>query len=75
MRELQLLSDYLVRLRQEKLQQAHAHALKAPEATSFTFVAIRAHEAELCDRIHTAIAMLDKDPGKFIQDYLPQRQQ
>ena len=74
MRELQLLADYLVRLRQEKLQQTHAHALSSSRDT-FWFAAVAANEAELCDRIRSAVATLDKDPGKFIQDYLPQRQQ
>lgn len=69
MRELQLLNDYLVRLRSEKLQQAHARALAA-DAQLFD-IKVCAHEAELCDRIRGAVKVLDKDPGHFIKEFLP----
>ena len=71
MRELDLLSDYLVRLRQEKLESAHHHALT--EGCQLHQIQICAHQAQLCDRIRAALAVLESDPGKFIQTYLPQR--
>lgn len=68
MRELELLGEYLVRLRQERLQQGHAAAL----ATRADIGDIKAcaREAELCSRIHAAVKTLAKDPGHFIKDFL-----
>jgi hypothetical protein len=68
MQELELLGDYLVRLRQEKLQQAHAEALAT--APALAVIQARAHEAELCNRIREAVKVLANDPGKFIQEFL-----
>lgn len=68
MRELELLSDYLVRLRQEKLHRAHAQALG--DDPRVVHIAVTAHEAELCNRILAAVKVLAHDPGKFIQEFL-----
>lgn len=68
MRDLALLEQYLVRLRQERLQQGHGHALKT--APDLTQIVICAHEAELVERIRGALKELEKDPGQFVKGYL-----
>lgn len=68
MRELELLGEYLVRLRQEKLQLAHEQAL-APDS-QLLHVQVSAHQAELCTRIRDAVKVLANDPGKFIKEFL-----
>jgi hypothetical protein len=71
MRDLDLLSHYLVRVRQEKLQLAHALALVTAESHGMlAAIRIHAHEAELCDRIGRAVKVLTDDPGKFIKEFL-----
>lgn len=70
MRELGLFEQYLLRLRQEKLQQAHAWALANTATTDYSPVRILAHEAELCGRMLIALRALSGDPGQFIQEYL-----
>lgn len=68
MRDLDLLEQYLIRLRQERLQHAHGHALeKAPDLTQ---IVVCAHEAELIDRIRAALKELAQDAGQFIKGYL-----
>lgn len=69
MRDLELLGQYLLRLRQERLQQGHAKALEAEG--SLVDIKVCAHEAELCSRIHAAVKVLAHDAGKFIQEFLP----
>lgn len=68
MRDLQLLDQYLIRLRQERLQQGHAGALKT--APDLIQIAVCAHEAELVERIRAALKELEQDPGLFIKGYL-----
>ena len=68
MQELELLGEYLVKLRQERLQQGHAKALDPSSALAD--IRICAHEAELCTRIRDAVKVLANDPGKFIQEFL-----
>jgi chorismate mutase len=72
MQELDLLQTYLVRLRQERLQQGHAAALVAQQPGDLVNVVARAHEAELVQRILSAVKDLDKDPGLFIRNHLTQ---
>ena len=67
MRDLDLLHQYLVRLRQERLQQGHAKALGDGALVD---IKICAYEAELCDRIDRAARVLANDPGKFIKEFL-----
>lgn len=67
MRDLDLLEQYLIRLRQEKLQLGHQAALKAEGTKDFIMVANYAHEAELVERIRRALQELGKDPGEFIK--------
>ena len=68
MRELELLGDYLLQLRRERLEMAHATAL----GTDGTLEQIRvyAREAELCSRIREAVKVLANDPGKFIEEFI-----
>lgn len=70
MRELALFEQYLILLRQERLQQGHAATLAAVDARDFPHIYARAQEAELVQRILTAIRALGNDPGQFIQEYL-----
>ncbi len=70
MRELELFAQYLVRLRQEKLQGAHAATLASTGPQDFIHVHTRAHEAELCSRIHGALKELERDPAEFIKTHL-----
>lgn len=68
MRDLDLLSDYLLRLRQERLQLAHAEALTAK--ADLGHIKVYAHEAELCTRIRDALKVLERDAGQFIEEFL-----
>ena len=69
MRELELFEQYLVRLRQERLQLGHQKALAAT-AENVAEVRSLAHEAELVQRIIGALRELNADPGEFIKGYL-----
>jgi hypothetical protein len=69
-RDLDLLEQYLVRLRQEMLQASH-HTLIGDEGD----IALRkarglAQQAELVERIRGAVKELAVDPGQFIKGYL-----
>ncbi len=68
MQEFELLGEYLVKLRQEKLQMAHTRALD-PDSTLLE-IRIPAYEAEMCNRIRDAVKVLANDPGKFIKEFL-----
>lgn len=68
MQELELLGEYLVKLRHEKLQLAHQHALS--QSSELLNIKVCAHEAELCTRIRDAVKVLANDPGKFIKEFL-----
>jgi hypothetical protein len=68
MRDLDLLGDYLVKLRQENLQAAHQLALI--DNPSLLWIQTYARQAELCTRIRDAVKVLAKDPGQFIQEFL-----
>ncbi len=70
MRELALFEQYLVQLRQEKLQKGHASALAAIGAQDFPNIIARAHEAEMVQTLIVAIRALNNDPGQFIKEYL-----
>lgn len=69
MRELELLAQYLVRLRQEKLRLSHATLLGGQFGWG-EHARMLALEAELCSRIHSALKDLEKDPGAFIETHL-----
>lgn len=72
MRELDLLSQYLLQLRAERLQYAHQLALV--REPSLLDIQVAAHDAELCSRINGAVKVLARDPGKFIQDFMKERE-
>lgn len=72
MRELELLGDYLLVLRRDALKQAHSLALGSGQLADIKSCA---HQALLCERIHQAVQVLADDPGKFIQEYLPNEHQ
>lgn len=70
MRDLDLLEQYLLRLRQELLQSSHRALIG-----DFNDIALReargyAQQAELCDRVRGALKELEKDPGDFIRKNL-----
>lgn len=73
MRDLDLLTEYLVRLRQERLAHAHVLALAHYTGTEGQLLQIKvaAHEAELCTRIRDAVKVLANDSGKFMKEFLP----
>jgi hypothetical protein len=67
MRELDLLEQYLIRLRQELLQSSHRALIG-----DYNDVALReargyALQAELIERIRASVKELAKDPGEFIK--------
>ncbi len=70
MRELDLLRQYLLKLRAERLQQGHMAALNCIGPGDMIHVFARAHEAELVSRILGALSELDKDSGEFTRKYL-----
>lgn len=70
MTDLALLEQYLIRLRQERLQQAHTATLGSTSTEAFIFIKSCAHEAELVQRILAAVKDLQKDPGDFIKRHL-----
>lgn len=66
MRDLDLLEQYLVRLRQDSLLESH-QALIVDNYTGAKEAAVR---AELVDRIRAALKELASDSGDFIKRYL-----
>lgn len=70
MRELALFEQYLLQLRQERLQQSHATLLGDLNDEALRRARTLAHEAELCTRILGACRALAADSGQFIKDYL-----
>jgi hypothetical protein len=68
-RDIDLFGQFLVRLRQEKLQLSHA-TLTAGDTGWAEKARMLALEADLCSRIHGALKELEKDPGAFIQHHL-----
>lgn len=72
MRDLDLMAQYLLKLRQEKLQLAHAQSLLTDTSAHrhLLHIKVTAHEAELCSRILGALKVLTNDSGKFIKEFL-----
>lgn len=73
MRDLDLLSRWLVQQRQLALQVAHGYALSRD--TDMLQLKALAIQAEFCDRVREAIKVLAKDPGQFIQEFLSNEHQ
>lgn len=69
-RDLNLFEQYLVQLRQEKLQLGHSTARDAIDQREFVHIVARAHEAELIQKLLVALRALNSDPGTFIKEYL-----
>lgn len=76
MRDLDLMAQYLLKLRQEKLQLAHTQTLIADPNPhqQLMYIKASAHEAELCSRILGALKVLVGDSGKFIKEFLNDHQ-
>lgn len=70
MRELELFDQYLFRLRQERLQASHAAAITATTLPDLLDIRGKACEAELTERVRSALKELNTDPGAFIKKYL-----
>lgn len=69
MRELGLFEQYLLALRQEMLQTSHAALVGGITAEDAQWARIYAHQAELIQKLITAIRALDHDAGQFIKEY------
>lgn len=70
MRDLGLFEAYLLKLRQEKLQQSHTTLISDTSDDAARRARQLAHEAELCTRITDALRTLSNDPGQFIKEFL-----
>lgn len=70
MRELGLFEQYLIALRQEMLQQSHAALVSGLTDGDAQWARIYAHQAELAQKLVTAIRALENDAGLFIKEYL-----
>lgn len=70
MRELALFEQYLIQLRQEKLQHSHAALVSGPNVADLEWARVYAHQADFIDRVVQALRALNNDPGQFIKEYL-----
>ena len=68
MRDTELFAQHLVRIRQARLQKAHALALG--DDADLLRIRVVAHEAELIQTLLTDLKELERDPGKFIEEKL-----
>jgi hypothetical protein len=62
--------QYLMRLRAERQQQAHARSLVATSPGDWLAVSNCAHEAELVTRVVQALNVLERDEGEFVDAFL-----
>lgn len=67
MRDLDLLGQYLVRLRQELLQESHRTLIGDFNDAALRNARSLAQQAELVDRIRGEVIELAKDAGEFIK--------
>lgn len=67
MRDLDLLQQYLVRLRQELLQESHRTLIGTFTDDHLRNARSLAQQAELVDRIRGEVIELAKDAGEFIK--------
>ena len=67
MTDLELLAEWLLLLRQERLQKAHAYALGGGDIVELK---VCHHEAAIADRVYLAVRTLRQEPGRFIKEYL-----
>lgn len=66
-RDLDLLEQYLVRLRQEMLQASHRTLIGDGDDVTMREARSLAQQAELVDRIRGAVKELAQDAGEFIK--------
>jgi hypothetical protein len=69
-RDLDLLEQYLIRLRQELLQESHAILTGNWSDEGLRHARALGLQADLVDRIRGATKELAKDPGQFVKGYL-----
>lgn len=70
MRDLDLLEQYLLRLRREMLEASHRTLIGDADDTTMRQARSLAQQAELVDRIRGAVKELATDSGQFIKGYL-----
>lgn len=70
MRDLDLLTQYLLRLRREMLEASHRTLIGDVHDTAMREARSLAQQAELIERIHGAVKELAQDSGQFIKAYL-----
>lgn len=70
MQQLDLLEQYLVRLRQETLLASHRTLIGNTDDAALREARSLAQQAELVDRIRGAVKELARDSGQFIKGYL-----
>lgn len=68
--DTELFATYLQRLREERLRASHGVLLGEHSDDALRLARIHAYEAELVKRIAGALTTLDKDPGKFVKEFL-----
>lgn len=72
MRDIDLLEQYLLRLRRDLLEQSHRTLIGDFQDTALREARGFAQQAELVDRIRFELKELAKDPGEFIKRNLQQ---
>lgn len=70
MRDLDLLEQYLLRLRREMLEASHRTLIGDANDITMREARSLAQQAELIDRIRGAVKELATDSGQFIKGYL-----
>ena len=70
MRDLGLFEQYLVQLRQSRLESGHQRTLASTTPADYADIKATAREAQLIAQLLGAIRALAADPGQFIKEYL-----
>ncbi len=70
MRDLDLLEQYLLRLRRDMLEASHRTLISDLNDLAMREARSLAQQAELVDRIRGAVKELATDSGQFIKGYL-----
>lgn len=69
MRDLDLFAQYLIKYRQERLQQSHATLIGTGEDWADKARILATH-AEVADRLLSALHILESNPDRFIKEFL-----
>jgi hypothetical protein len=69
-RDLNLFEQYLLQLRQQKLQESHATLIAELNDDAIRRARTLAYEADLIQQLITALRALNNDPGQFIKEFL-----